>query len=168
MGFKPNESTFKAAPRICICNDCLKDNGSCSQFSSYELKTFDLKKNILRSDDNIPALADEVDMPTEFILPDSFCAVAPDLENNPANESVWFILVKEILVAQQEVVDDYQNKIPKGVEFIKGHFLEKIQSDSRGILYKLESKKITFFYKETIRSPYVQFLTTKKRDFIYQ
>jgi len=53
-------------------------------------------------------------------------AVAPDLENNPANESVWFILVKEILVAQQEVVDDYQNKIPKGVEFIKGNFLEKI------------------------------------------
>ena len=94
--------------------------------------------------------------------PNSFCAVAPDLENNPANESVWFIMVTEISMARKEEIDDYQNIVPKGVEFIKGHFLEKIQSGSKGILYKLESKKVTYFYKETIRFPYVQFSSTKK------
>ena len=91
--------------------------------------------------------------------PNSFCAVAPDLENNPANESVRFIMVTEISMARKEEIDDYQNIVPKGVESIKGHFLEKIQSGSKGIL---ESKKMTYFYKETIRFPYVQFSSTKK------
>ena len=34
MVFTPNSSTFKAGKHLCICEECLKDYGSCASFSS--------------------------------------------------------------------------------------------------------------------------------------
>ena len=92
---------------------------------SFDLKTFDLKKIFLRSGDDTPAPDDEVIVPSDFLLPDTFCAVAPDLENNPANESVWFIKVKKTAIESEDVTDDYHNTIPEGVELYRGSFWRK-------------------------------------------
>ena len=34
MVFTPNSSSFKAGKHLCICEECLKDYGSCASFSS--------------------------------------------------------------------------------------------------------------------------------------
>ena len=57
--------------------------------------------------------------------------------------------------------DDYGN-IPVGVNFIKGHFMEKsVFSNSKYQTYKL-LRKVTFFYKESVVYPYVNFGQNKK------
>ena len=35
--FKPNTTTIRAAPRICICSTCKEDYGSCNLFQDYQL-----------------------------------------------------------------------------------------------------------------------------------
>ena len=100
MVFTPNSRTFRAAPYLCMCDACKEEYGSCNLFTSYDLKTYQLKKIFLRS--NIapaPAPDDHQDdiVPSEFILPDTFCAVIPDEKNNPSNESVWLSRLKTLL-----------------------------------------------------------------------
>ena len=147
-----------------MCEECKQDYGSCNLFSSYDLKTFELKKIFLRSE-VLPAPTSSDDqeeiVPSDFLLPDTYCAVAPDPENNPTNDSVWFIKVKDIFFAKVAVTDDYDHTIPAGSDYIQGQFMEKIDSNAKGDIYKLTKKK-TYFYKETVVSPYVQFTTTKK------
>ena len=49
MVFKPNGNSFKASPRICLCDDCSSDYGSCSSFKEYPLICHQLKLVFLRS-----------------------------------------------------------------------------------------------------------------------
>ena len=44
MVFKPNGNSFKASPRICLCDDCSSDYGSCSSFKVYPLICHQLKR----------------------------------------------------------------------------------------------------------------------------
>ena len=165
MVFTPHSRTFKAASYLCMCEECKQEYGSCDLFSSYDLKTFELKKIFLRSD-VLPAPTSSDDnheeiFPSDFLLPDTYCAVAPDLESNPTNDSVWFIKVKDTFTAKVSMTDDYDHTIPVGSDYIEGQFMEKIDSNTKGYIYKLTKKK-TFFYKETVVLPYVQFSSTKK------
>ena len=44
MVFKPNGNSSKASPRICLCDDCSSDYGSCSSFKVYPLICHQLKR----------------------------------------------------------------------------------------------------------------------------
>ena len=58
--------------------------------------------------------------------------------------------------------DDYHHTVAGGHEYIEGQFMEKVDDmPNKGILYKLMPKK-TFFYKESVVYPFVQFKTMKK------
>ena len=160
MFFKPNSTTFKASPYLCICEECLADYGSCSSFSSYEPQVCLLKKIQLRSE-ILPFEGhnEEVDDGSEdFLLPDTYCAVAPD-RSSP--DSLWFIKVKDSFQASVQMTDDYGNIIALGLNYIEGKFMDKVDTLAEGFLYKL-SKKKTYFFKESVVYPFVQFTANKK------
>ena len=75
-------------------------------------------------------------------------------------DTVWFANVVKVCLSQKDEKDDYGNTIRVGHKHIHGHFLEKI-STSTGHHFKL-SKKVTFFYKESVVYPFVQLTETKK------
>ena len=122
------------------------NNGSCSLFSSHELRTQTLKKIFLPFEVEINA--QNSDNQTEddlisddFILADSYCAVAPD-ESSP--ESAWFINVKDPFESAVEIINNYENVIALGLRYNEGRFMEKVDVLAKGFLYKLSEKK-TFF-----------------------
>ena len=170
MVFTPNSHIFKAAPYFCMCELCKEKYGSCSLFKSYDLKIYDLKKIFLRwnvstaltPEDN----KDEIDPPDDFLLSDTVCAVIPDETKNPNNESIWFIKVEDTCFALDEVTDDYGHTIPRGFEYAKGRFMEKTDSTTKGIIYKLQTKNNTFFYKDIMDFRFVQFSRRKKGYFL--
>ena len=94
----------------------------------------------------------------EFLIADTYCAVRPD---KTSSDSLWFIKVKDSCETNVEVVDDYGNIVAPGLSYIEGRFMEKVDILSKGYLYKL-SKKRTFFFKESVVYPFVQFAGHKK------
>lgn len=157
--FKPNSRSFKAAPRLCTCNICLIEYGSCSLFTEYQLLTYPLNKIYLRSD-VVESNHEENDSNTseEFILPGSYCAVAPD---SSSQDSLWFIKIVDTVETNVEITDDYGNRIAPGLSCIEGRFLEKVEASAKGFLFKL-SKKKTYFFRESVVYPFVQFTMAKK------
>ena len=175
--FKPDSETFKAAPRICICELCNKEYGSCSLFTEYSLNVQALNKVSLRSnfhehvEDGIGEEDDddnEDNNINDFFLPGSICAVAA---SDDSGDTVWFIeIIDEDLVPSGEPnrVDGYKHVIGPGVPYLRGYLLEKIARAQRrdGDYYKVIKSKETFFYKDTIVYPFVQFDAQKKGLFL--
>ena len=148
----------------------MKDYGSCSLFTSYQLLTGTLNETNLRSDVE-PAFEISEGVSSnnsEFLLPNTYCAVAAD---KVSTETVWFIKINNSMKATEDVTDtdtvtdDYSHTIPAGNEYLEGCFLEKHESSAKGYYYKLDRKK-TFFYCESVVYAYVQFKETKKGMFI--
>ena len=46
--FKPDSMMIKAAPHLCICNECLNDYGLCALFNEYEICIQQLNKTFTR------------------------------------------------------------------------------------------------------------------------
>ena len=73
MVFTPNSTSFRSAPYLCVCGTCMQEYGSCSLFSSYQLKTVELKKICLRTvDDSVcdrEDLEDGDSVSDDFLLP---------------------------------------------------------------------------------------------------
>jgi len=158
--FRPNTTTFRAAPQLCICYLCRQSYGSCSLFKSYELRTGDLKKNHMRSEVEATSSTVEEDVIDDgLILPGSYCAIAAD---RSSNETIWFVKINKYLSAMYDVVDDYGVKIAGGQSYIEGHFLERLSSFKNGHIYKLQQNKKTFFYRESVVYPFVQIIPSKK------
>ena len=59
------------------------------------------------------------------------------------------------------MTDDYNNIISPGMDHFEGKFMEKVHIEPKGTLYKL-SKKKTYFFKESVVYPFVQFKGSKK------
>ena len=106
--------------------------------------------------------SDIEDASDDFLLADTFCAVAPD-ESSP--ETLWFMKVKDSFELAVEMIDDYENVIAPGLPYIEGRFMEKVDVLAKGYLYKL-SKKKRFFFKESVVYPFVQFTGHKKGFFL--
>ena len=70
------------------------------------------------------------------------------------------MLLKLIALASQST-DDYGHKIPTGMKFLKGHFLELVSTTKDSTIFCL-SKKVTYFDKETVVYPYVEIEAGKK------
>ena len=166
MVFSPGKDCFKASKRICICDKCKDQFGSCEQFAEYSLNVNQLNRIHLRSSNADVSMeeptADEEDGESniiDFLPENSFVAVAA---GNNSIDTVWFVkIIDSDCLSDGSCVDDYGNAIGQGVTYLKGHFLEKIDEKNDHKLYKL-SKKQTFFYKESVVYPFVTFQETKK------
>ena len=79
--FTPDSKQTKAAPRLCICDNCLVNCGMCDRFTSHDLSILHLNKVALRSstkpDSNNNDNTDET-VAKEFIMPDTVVALAAD------------------------------------------------------------------------------------------
>ena len=89
----------------------------------------------------------------DFVLPDTFCAITADI-NSP--DTIWFVKVKENCEAENTITDDYGIQITASQEYIKGQFLEKLNTTTKGHLYRLDKKK-AFLFHESVVYPFVQF-----------
>ena len=89
----------------------------------------------------------------DFVLPDTFCAITADI-NSP--DTIWFVKVKENCEAENTITDDYSIQITASQEYIKGQFLEKLNTTTKGHLYRLVKKK-AFLFHESVVYPFVQF-----------
>ena len=75
-------------------------------------------------------------------------------------DTICCVKIVEKCVAAHEIEDDYGHKISQGQQYVVGNFLERTRSTKKGLLLKKESKK-TYFFKESIVYPFVQFSTLK-------
>ena len=82
MLFSPGKNFFKASKRICICDKCKDQFGSCEQFSEQSLNVKQLNKIHLHSS-NADVLGKHADDEEDnknsiinFLVGDSFIAVA--------------------------------------------------------------------------------------------
>ena len=138
MIFSPDSLMFKASQHICICSECMVEYGSCSLFRNNQLIVQELNKISLRASLLKPEeLQTEEDKTylSDFLLPGSVCAVAAD--TNSVN-TVWFVKILEELVAEEDVIDDYGQKVNKGFAHFKGHYMEETKSVKDGCFYKID------------------------------
>lgn len=165
--FKPNASTFKAASRICMCSSCAIEYGSCSIFEEFSLSTQIITIPCLRShippSNTINDLPEDEDETNSFILPNSIVAVAA----SPSSfDTIWFVHVQEAYVTYGEASqDDYGHIIPPGTFFHTGKFYERCNTTKTGTIYNL-SKKMTFFYSESVVFPFVELEERKNGYFL--
>ena len=84
---------------IFVCDSCLIEYGSCPLFTQHQLQTYTLYKIYLCSDvvELNGEKEDNSNASEEFILPDSYCSVAPD-SSSPNN--IWFIKIINTLKNQ--------------------------------------------------------------------
>ena len=160
MVFKPGQSCFLASPRLCICNLRSQDYGSCELFSLYQMDVHQLRNIPLRSDDlSPPEVIGEEDV-DGFITQGSYVAIAA---HQKSTENIWFIKVNEVkLCSSQEQVDDYGHIIPAGTTYLPGNFLERTSYETKSVTYKMLNHKVTYFYKESVVFPFVNFAEGKK------
>ena len=79
MVVQPNSTTFKDAFHLCICDQWFIDYGSCSLFSSHELRTQTLKKIFLASEMEINGQNSNdqaEDVSNDFILADTYWVIS--------------------------------------------------------------------------------------------
>ena len=158
--FTLDSKQIKAASRLCICDNCLVNYGTCDRFISHDLFILHLNKVTLRSsakpDSNSNGNADET-VANEFIVPGTVVALAADLSSI---DIVWFVEIVKVCLSQEDEKDDHGHTIRDRHEHVHGQFLEKT-STSTGHHFKL-SKKVTFFWKESVVYPFIQLTEIKK------
>ena len=169
MIFKPGQAYFVASPRLCICDECASNYGSCALFTRYELDVCELRDIPLRSDDHVPIEKVGESEDDGFIVPGMYVALrADDTDDddttNKSNDMFWLVKITAVnqVNTEENVEDSYHYIIPKGTIFFTGHFLERITIGKRYTSYKLEKDKFTHFYKESVVFPFVNITEGKK------
>ena len=153
MLFKPNSDIIRATSRICICDLCKVDYGSCKLFQDYTLQVQILKETLLRSSCMESNTSERNTDKCDFLMPESICAVAADQQSS---DTVWFIKIEGESITKEEICDDYGVKVGLGQKYLYGKFLEKEGTCRGGQKFKL-MRKTTFFYKESVVYPFVNF-----------
>ena len=160
--FRPGQSYFLASTRLCICDECSQEYGSCNLFKSFELHCETIREIPLRSDVT-PPQSDELGNEENdgFILADSYLALAADSTDVDA---LWYVKVLEVnQCSDKNEVDGYCNEIPKGVTYFVGNFLVRDHRGKRCTYFNLETDKKTYFYKESVLYPFVNILEEKNK-----
>ena len=131
-------------------------------FEEYELVVENIVSSV-RHPEKLKPLQHEVESEADkFITSGAIITVSPAKKSD---DTVWFIRVVDIkCCSKKPSTDDYGHIIPPGMNFLQGNFLERVSSSKSYILFKC-SKKITYFYQETILFPFVEMEETNK-DFI--
>ena len=124
MVFSPNSQHIKAAPRLCICDDCELEYGSCSLFNSYQLQVCVLKEPMLRSQNlELINLDTSQKASTDFFLTGSVCVVAAATKSA---DTVWFVkIIGDDIANDHNVVDYYGHQIAIGQNYLIGHYFER-------------------------------------------
>ena len=131
---------------MCVCDQCLNvEYGSCHVFNDYVLVTSQVKKNVLRSNDNIPGTSVSVetesddnapnsnhDVIIEYCTPGSICAIAA---NYNSSETVWFVKILSEQVTNNSVSDAYGHTIGANQRFLSCLMLEKHCEHRNGFEY---------------------------------
>ena len=81
------------------------------------------------------------DVSDDFILADTYCAVAPD-ESSP--ENVWFIKVKDSFESAAKIITDYKNVTTCGLRYIEVSFTGKVVLANDFCINYLRKKNILF------------------------
>ena len=104
MVFTPYQKTIKAATRMCLCDNCKQNYGSCSLFVIYDPVTGQLKGAAFRLS-NVQEAIEPIDhSSTEFMYPDSVCAIAAD---SGSQYLVWFLKTDKIAELIKDSVNNY-------------------------------------------------------------
>ena len=80
-------------------------------------------------------------------------------------DTVWFIRIKELCIAETSSKDDCGHAVVAGQSFIIGNFLERSRSNSKWHYFKVDSKTF-YFYLESIVYSLAQFTEKKNEIFI--
>ena len=123
--FEPFSSNIKASKRLCLCNLCKVEYGSCSLFENDQLTIQTLKDTALRSsrvESKTGQLAVANNTNSEFLLLGSFCAIAA---SNSSADTVWFLLIdREVKEATDITDDDYGHCILVCQKYLIQRFLK--------------------------------------------
>ena len=159
--FKPNSSTIRASKRICICEKCMEDYGSCELFHEHYLQADPVKAPSRRSKAVMSSVSnrDSTDGSTnEFLLTDSVVAVAPSTKStNP----VWFMQINGQYVAEEDKIDKHGMLVNAGQEYLEGYWLEQ-HGENKKVLKFARNKEAVFLFKESVVYPFVTWTPGKK------
>jgi len=148
--------------RLCICEECQRDYGSCDLFKSCKLSVEKQKQAVLPSND-LPTiysssdkfLTDDTsaDTATIVIVPDSVVAAAAP---ESSSDTFWIIKATEDVDCfnPKNERDDYGHVIPAGNIYMKGHLLERVCTLKDSTLFNLSKKK--YLYKDSVVYPFVE------------
>ena len=143
-------------------NSCKVEYGSCNFFETYTPIVNQLRVPTLRSDYQNFQQDQESDPESDDISLSKDLVVAVAAADNSL-DTVWFVkIIEEMRTDKNAVKDKYGNTIQAGQPFLSGHFLESTRHPN----YYTESKKTTYFYKESVVYPCVQVEHTKKGHLI--
>ena len=86
----PTAKVFWAAPRLCICESCQNDYGTCQLFNEYSLTIMDYQFPFLRSQPGESTEPDDKsDESWDFLGNNSIVAIA----NNSVVDNLWFVQI---------------------------------------------------------------------------
>ena len=131
--FTPNSETFKAAPRLCLCDSRLSKYGSCEMFKMYQLNCTQPKANFLQSQYQTELTEDTEVTNIGLIIPETFCAIAT---SSTSADTVWFVKIVKECVAAHDIEDDYGHKMSQGQHYVVRNFMERTRSTKKGLLFK--------------------------------
>lgn len=124
--FKPGQSVFQGATKLCLCEECKNDYGSCDLFHDYTLSVREVsvpylhrKNAVLEAEEDWQQVDDQCDHYWDFLSIDSVVAVAPD---SGSQDLFWLIRIIEINYV-----------LLPGQRYLEGHFLERMHSDKNSI-----------------------------------
>jgi len=164
--FRPNEP-MKASLRICICERCLNEYGSCELFREFTLTCNQLNKTCLRSQfDDYTGIEkrDEGEVEEETDV-NSLCidsVVALAASKKSLDPFYLIKITQEECPADEDGKDSWGKKVMKGQLHLRGQFYEKqAGSDTK---YRIQ-KKDAIFFRESVVYPCVQ-LEHRKQDCI--
>jgi hypothetical protein len=144
----PGSNSIKAANRICTCQKCLADYGSCSSFQEYEIQVSTFQPKTLRSQFNPPMAksGEERDDIDEIIYEDAVIAVAAD---DKSADTVWFVCITSKEETSDKIqIDGYGNKVPACQPYIAGVYLERSKHPN--------------VYQKAKKNPFVDATPTKR------
>ena len=100
--FRSNSGNLRAAPRLCLCEQCNVNYGDCHLFSDFQLSVIELNKKNLQHGNKEERDHSSLNNLNNFIIENTFVAVAAD-ELPP--DSNWFMKV-----VQRKCVQNVQRK----------------------------------------------------------
>ena len=166
MVFNPHSSEVLASTRLCLCDKCKAEYGSCHLFTSHELRTLVLKESVLRSH-NIQTEEQNTQNQSEivhkFLLSGSICTIAA---SEKSYDTVWFVKIVTTDIASQSIRDDYGHVIQEGSRYIEGRYLEICTEKKHFIIYK-EMAKVLYCYQSSIVYPFVNWEASENEKNIY-
>ena len=161
--FKPGQR-MKTAPRICFCEECQEDYGSCSLFTEYDITAKHLQQICLRSSTleriGVELEEDEPvhDEPAaDVLLKDVVVALAAEKK---ARETFYLMkITQEEEQASKDEKYGWGTFIKAGQFHLRGLFFESVPGSDRK--FNLIQKEVIFF-RESIVYPFVQLEASKK------